>query len=195
MQDSGAVTVCCDQKRRSAVKLWLRFWMFRFALLFGDKRIASSLLGPFLWNGCDWWSCGAKWSVWTWSLSEMVSAPAVCSPDVPESGGVPWHGHIYTQFWHIYLTFVAEATLLSESYMTDISWRSTVTRAWSLPWSLGHFQLWFPHTLCTQKLTGSISNFLGCQTVTESQASSRWNNSSVVHPAVIETGRTDGKSF
>lgn len=108
MQDSGAITVFCDQKRRSAVKLWLRFWMFQFALLFGDKRIASSLLGSFLRtisSDCDWWSCGAQWSVWMWPLSEMISAPAACSPDVPDSGRGPWHGHIYTQFWHIYLTF------------------------------------------------------------------------------------------
>lgn len=66
--------------------------MFQFALIFGDKRIASSPSGPGLsmdLSGFDWGSCGAQGSIYRWPLAEMVSASAAVSPDVLGSGTVP----------------------------------------------------------------------------------------------------------
>lgn len=160
--------------------LWYCGWGFKcFSLqcFFGDKRTASSLLGPFLWiilSGCDGWSCGAQWSVWRWPVSEMISAPAACSPDVPDSGATAWHGHISTQFWNIYHTFDNRSTfilwmLYDSHFMKMHHYQSSgfTVEAGPLP------ALVPPYPLHSQKLAASITNFLGCQTATESQPSSR----------------------
>lgn len=133
MQGSGAITVCCDQKCKSAVKLWLRFWMFQFVLLFDDKRIVSSLLGYCLWiilSSCDWWNCGAQWSVWRWPFSQLLLRVSCVPLDVD----------ICTLISGIFtVLLVTEATIWSDSDSHFMKIQLPELRVYPVEWATSSF--------------------------------------------------------
>lgn len=157
MQGSGAITVCCDQKSRSAVKLWLRFWMLQFAFLFGDIIPVGLLLVNYF---------ERLWLVKLWSTVEClemasVSASAPCFPcsALAEShvvGICTLSSGIFT------VLLVTEATIWSDSDSHFMKIQLPELRVYPVEWATS--SCGFPIPLHSQKLTGCVVTFLGCQT-------------------------------
>lgn len=95
--------------------LWYCGWGFKcFSLqcFFGDKRTASSLLGPFLWiilSGFDGWSCGAQWSVWRYICRCMEMA--CVRDDLSSCGMFPrcarlWRNCLTWAYFHSVLEYL-----------------------------------------------------------------------------------------
>jgi len=77
-----------------------------------------------------------------------------------QTGRVHRHGHIYTNFWHIYRPFDFIVCKLHDRYFVKMHcYQSSgfTLETGPLPAVVP------PYPLHSQKLTGSICNFLGCQ--------------------------------